>query len=817
MSGECILVIDDSEEMVAHLSTDVLPSFGYETLSAFDGQSGLALIREKKPDLVMLDYNLPKMTGIDVLQQMVKESMSTPVVLMTGYGSELSAIKAFRLGAKDYLIKPFTIDEIIETIDRALVETRLLHDKEELAEQLRRVKVEMSRQTNEMKTLFNIGKAITSLLSVEKVLERVLAAAVYLTNAEDSTIWMLDESGESLQAFEKRTRMRGGQGDEAHRAAAHNSQVEEVIQSGRPLRHSLFSGKGIKVKSDTFARAVLYVPLKLRGMSLGVLGVSNLQALRSFSKRDEFLLSFLADYAAIALENARVFQAADSALAKRLEELNTLIEITRTITSTLDLEEVVRLTIKQVHDSWEIEASSLWLLDEQTEALHVLANVGTPPELLESIDVPLGEGIVGHVAQTGKWVYTNDASSHPLHYRQIDAITGFSTRSLLCVPLKFRGEVVGALQLLNKQDGDFDDQDVERALSIAAAVAIAATNALLFHESESRKQHLEATLEHNNSPILITDVKNNLHLLNQEARNRLQLTIEAVGKPVVEVVKPSELAAMLTQPDVQPMEELTLADGTVWLPRAAPIPGHGRILILQDITELKKLDEAKDHFVATVSHDMRAPLNTISGFVTSLSDVGPLNEKQMMFVERIVQATDHMMGLVNDLLELARVKSQHETSSLPCDMLKIVSDVVHEFQGRATSKEVALVLTAENVVLPVIGDSVQLRRAVSNLVDNAIKYSPPKQQIRVKVKSKDKQIYVSVHDRGQGVADEDMPHIFEKFYRGRNTKDTDGTGLGLALVKSIAEAHGGRVWAQNLNHEGTVFMLQLPTAKRDLR
>ena len=122
---------------------------------------------------------------------------------MTGYGSKQSAIEAFRLGAKDYLIKPFTVDEVVETIDRSLVETRLLHDKAELAEQLRRVKVEMSRQTHEMNTLFKIGKAITSLLSVDQVLERVQEAAKYLTDGEDSRIWLMDEAGTQLRAFEK--------------------------------------------------------------------------------------------------------------------------------------------------------------------------------------------------------------------------------------------------------------------------------------------------------------------------------------------------------------------------------------------------------------------------------------------------------------------------------------------------------------------------------------------------------------------------------------------------------------------------------------
>ena len=492
MSGEFILIIDDSREIVKHLTETVLPSFGYRTMHAYDGQSGLDSIREKEPDLVMLDFNLPQMTGLDVLQQMAQESLKTPVVLMTGYGSELSAIEAFRLGAKDYIIKPFTVDEIVETIDRALAETRLLHDKAEQAEQIRRLKVEMSRQNNEMRTLSNIGKAITSLLSVDEVLQRVLEAATYLTNAEESTIWLPDDEGEHLRPYERQALNQTGNNN--HMPPLADSPARDVMQSGQPLRQSTMSGEGIKIKKGCFARAVLYVPLQLRGINLGVLGVNNRSAYRAFSKQDEFLLSFLADYAAIALENARVFQAADQALTTRLEELNTLIHITQTITSSLDLQEVIRFTIQQVHDSWNIEASSLWLLNEETQTLRVLTNVGTAVEELGKLELNIDQGIVGKVVRSGKAIYTNEVAGDKYHYREADEKTGFQTRSLLCVPLIFRGQVVGAMQLLNKKDGDFDEADLERARAIAAAIAIAVTNALLFDEAESRKQQLETAL-----------------------------------------------------------------------------------------------------------------------------------------------------------------------------------------------------------------------------------------------------------------------------------------------------------------------------------
>ena len=120
MSGERILVIDDSKEIARHLTQQLLPTLGYETLQAFDGRSGLQMIREEQPDLVMLDLNLPEMTGIDILQVMSRESLDIPVVLMTGYGSEKNAIDAFRLGIKDYLVKPFTVDEVVTALNRAM-------------------------------------------------------------------------------------------------------------------------------------------------------------------------------------------------------------------------------------------------------------------------------------------------------------------------------------------------------------------------------------------------------------------------------------------------------------------------------------------------------------------------------------------------------------------------------------------------------------------------------------------------------------------------------------------------------------------------
>lgn len=812
MSGELILVVDDSREIVKHLTEYLLLNLGYRAVAAYDGREGLVQVREHEPDLVMLDLNLPEMTGLDVLEELARESIETPVVLMTGYGSEKDAIEAFRLGIKDYLVKPFTVDEVAETIERALMETRLRHDKRKLVERLRKAEGEMRRQIGEMRNLFSMGKAITSTLRVNQVLDQVLQSMLELTSAERATMWLPDESGATLVPHSLST----WSGDaDLPTLPVESSQVGTVFTSSEPARHADFSEEGIKVKTDFLARAILHVPLTLHGRVLGVLTVSNHDAPRAFSERDELLLGALSDYAAIALDNARTYDAAEGALTTHMEELETMLRITRTITSSLDLDEVSRLTIQEVHASWEIEASSIWLLDETRQDLRVLVNVGTSADILSRYRVEIGRGIVGHVVESGEPFFSNDVGNEPHHYREIDEETGFLTKSIVCVPLIFNQEIIGALQLLNKVDGSFTEDDVQRASAIATAVAIAVSNAQLFAESASRKQLLEATLEHNGNPIFITDQEGRLLLLNQQAREHFGLSEDAVGRAASEAVGNAQLAAMLNQQPSQRTgtlrRELELDDGSFWLSTMAPVPSYGNILVLQDITYLKELDAAKSNFVATVSHDLRAPLNSISGFAEALDQVGPLTEEQEEFVSRIEISTERMMNLVTALLDLARVDSRLEQVRKDCDIVGIVRTVITDLQGQALTKQVDLVLDVEEDEPQVIyGDPTQLRQAVSNLVDNAIKFSGHGQEVRVALVTQEDNILIKVNDQGQGIPSKHIPHVFEKFYQVNEENRRGGAGLGLTLVRSIAEAHGGWVWVESEQEKGSTFTLQLP-------
>ena len=816
MSGERILVVDDSREIVKHLTEYLLPNLGYKALAAYDGKEGMEKAREHVPDLMMLDLNLPEMTGLDVLQVLAQEGIEIPVVLMTGYGSEKDAIEAFRLGIKDYLVKPFTVDEVGDTIERALLETRLRHDMRRLVERLRRAEGDMRRQIKEMRTLYGMGKGIVTSLHLDQVLGQILQSTIDLTEAERATLWLPVAGGELLQPYSKAIY---GEEAQLRPMPVQGSEVGRVFRSGEATRQAMFGREGIKIETDFLARAILYVPLRLEGKVTGVLAASNHDAPRAFSERDELLLMALSDFAAISMRNARAYEASEEALGVHMEELHTMLRITRTITSSLNLDEVSELTIHEVHASWDIEASSIWLLDEARQNLRVLVNVGTSFEILSRFRVEVGDGIVGHVVKTGEALYTNDVANHPLHFREIDQHTGFQTRSILCVPLVFNQEIIGALQLLNKRNDEFSLEDVQWASSIATAVAIAVTNARLFAEAASRQQLLEATLERNGNPIFITDMEGRLLLSNQQARERFGLSEGAIGRPAGEVVSHAELAAILGQRlhdrAVAQRQELEMEDGSVWLSTMAPIPDYGHIMVLQDITYLKELDVAKSNFVATVSHDLRAPLNSISGFATNLGLVGTLNEQQAEFVERIVQSSQRMMDLVSALLDLARVDSRLEQVREACDAAKLVHSVLTDLQGQALTRKVELALEeTPTETEPIYCDPTQLRQAVSNLVDNAIKYSDEGQTVRVALSNNKEHVLISVTDEGPGIPAKDIAHIFDKFYQVKGSHQRNGAGLGLTLVRSIAEAHGGWVSVESEQGQGSTFTLQLPAGEQ---
>ncbi len=309
MAAECILVIDDSADIRSFLREGVLEPAGYMVLTAPDGQSGLERALAERPDLIILDVNMPRMTGLEVLEALQKEELDIPIILMTFYGSENVAVQAFRLGVRDYLRKPFEVEEVLRAIERALNESRLQQEKEVLLERLQTTNKHLEQRIIELTTLYAVGQSVTSLLALDKLLNRVVEAAVYIAGADEGWLLMVDEETDELYL-----RVAQGMGErhaQGFRIKIADSLIGSVVRTGEPLMATggPDTDDRLKVKTGYLVGSLLYAPLKVKGRVTGVLGVANRAAGRRFGQDNLFRLTSLADYAAIAIENARLHEA----------------------------------------------------------------------------------------------------------------------------------------------------------------------------------------------------------------------------------------------------------------------------------------------------------------------------------------------------------------------------------------------------------------------------------------------------------------------------------------------------------------------------
>ena len=243
----------------------------------------------------------------------------------------------------------------------------------------------------------------------------------------------------------------------------------------------------------------------------------------------------------------------------------------------------------------------------------------------------------------------------------------------------------------------------------------------------------------------------------------------------------------------------------------------GLVKMFRDIAAEKKMRKKHRILISMFAHDLKAPVAIAGGFLSRLlmGKAGELNEKQRNYLTVIDNELKKLDSHIHSFLDVLRMEAGEIKLSLEkCSMEKIIYDVVNEFKEQAASRNIELsVSTPEQNVL-ILVDREQIQRVLVNLVDNAIKYSPPHTKVQIVVEDHERYVVCKVIDRGPGIPEEDLPYIFDPFFRAssqESTEDTsDGTGIGLAVVKSIVEAHNGRVWVNSRVGQGTTFAFSIP-------
>jgi two-component system phosphate regulon sensor histidine kinase PhoR len=324
--------------------------------------------------------------------------------------------------------------------------------------------------------------------------------------------------------------------------------------------------------------------------------------------------------------------------------------------------------------------------------------------------------------------------------------------------------------------------------------------------------------------LLLVDSNRQVILTNETFRKLFDAPEIPLTTALLEIVRDPTLDRLLTDAfhGMGPVRsELALDQSQVELHAVATKNEAGQItgalVLFHDITELKRIDQVRRDFVANVSHELRTPLSILRGYIETLLDSPQTSREELTRILRVMERHSNRLELlVEDLLTLARHESGNPDLQVgDVDLSSFFREMIHDWEKKLTSKQLKIVVDVPPELSMICVDRTRLQEALYNLLDNAVKYSHEDGEIRLSARQRDGEIELMVSDQGIGIAKEDLPRIFERFYRADKARSPDkvrGTGLGLAIVKHVAQLHGGRVEADSELGKGTTIRVILPSA-----
>jgi len=510
----------------------------------------------------------------------------------------------------------------------------------------------------------------------------------------------------------------------------------------------------------------------------------------------------------------------------RIRQRDYLLEIAQSITQELDLETVlgriVRVSVEMLAGH-----AGLIALREEAGGWRIASDYGITPAFLKHL-TPLLSDIPDH-GDPARFAL-------PEINRRLQRITEATSMGLLTgvgLPLIARSEVVGMIFVFRSYQGHFSTEDRALLQSFAHQAATAVSNARLYTEVANQKRFLDAILESSADGIFLLDPSHRFTRFNRSCSRITGYSAEEVlGRSVGEIIRWKHREPGLTLEEAEaggwPLtEQATLYEegeliardghavsvGITYAPTTAP--GGGLVSIvanLRDITKFREAEEVKSTFISIVSHELRTPVALIKGYVGTLrredAQWDPVVVRDSLAV--IEEEADHLSSLIDDLLDASRLQAGALTlNRTEVALDRLAAQLAERFKTQS-ERHTFEVDFPEGFPL-IIGDEDRLSQVISNLLSNAVKYSPEGGKVRLSGQARKDGVVVSVSDEGPGLAPDDVPRIFDRFYRSADaSRKTKGAGLGLYLAKAVVEAHGGRIWVDDRFKPGARICFSLP-------
>jgi len=701
------------------------------------------------------------------------------------------------------------------------------------------------RDRTRLGALYEVSRRLASVHDVDGVLNTVVNEAARLLGLEAAGIRLLE--GDELviaamtaAAAELVTRPRLPIGQ---------SMSGRVVQSAEPIIVEDLETETVQDPAQKEAalrvgyRAYLGVPLQTAGRVVGVLSVWA-RAARTFASDDVALLAAFADQAAVAFEEARLY----AQTKEREREATNLARVTALLASSLDLDRVMDRITSSAAELLGSDTAAVWRYDEARDGLVAYRAVGMSLNSLAHVFVSPGQGLAGRVLKDRqpRWTRTLTEDVQAEVPSAVDTATSLRLQSAVAAPIVSGAETFGVLVVYRRETVDFTPREVTLLSTLADHAAIAVRNARLYSETRQREDenaqlYAEAHTQRERLGRIFDATSDGIMFVTQhgriEATNRQSgdlLGVESdtlIGRDLLELMR-ERLQTTGAREGLTPALRAVFTDPAggahdVRLPRlkrvlyamAQPTSGAdgtamGMTITLHDVTRDREVSQMKTDFVSFVTHQLRTPLSGIKWMLELVADAEVPTELRS-YIADARDASERLINLVNDLLDISRLeRGRLEIRPQPTDLGTLTSSVVEEVAGLVRERGHQLSVTGSGASTIVTADPQLLRQVVLNLTSNAIKYTPPSGKIAIRITQSDDHVRWEIEDNGIGVPRESQRRLFEKFYRADNVFaiETEGTGLGLYLVRLILEQFEGRIWCESEEGQGATFIFTLPTS-----
>lgn len=663
-----------------------------------------------------------------------------------------------------------------------------------------------------------------SLLDLEQVLKQLPLAVMEIVGVERVTLLLADDD----QATLRLCAVEGAHAPADMQALRQRVFLSIYNREEHPTVTAWLKGQVYASSADTLLpgspleilvdvlqlREFLTVPLHVDDNLVGVLVVDNPESKAPLTTAMHELLAAAAMPSAITLQNAVLHSKTVKELASKMHQLHILHQIDRELNDTIKQDNVYDMTLDWALRFTNAQAGSLALYDAERDELRFVADLGydISQEQRDLLRRTHGGGIALRIARSSYAEVIPDVSADNDYVMLSNVI-----QSHMSVPVMREDRVIAVISVESKRLNGITEEHQSFVEKLAARAGVAIDNARLFSETVREREKLSYILANIADVVIVVGHDNRLILINHSARAALRLypDVDYIGMPISEVLEHSQLLEVFRHARAQNqnlLEEVKLPNDRTYYAHLSTHDEIGWMIVMHDITPLKETEQLKNELVATVTHDLKQPLTVMNGYLEMLQMHQKLEQRGETYVRMIVRAVQTMWDLIDDLMMMAKIEAGIQLEIRPVAPRQLMEQCLEQVKPIAEGKAMTLSNEIAADMPPIKGDPKRLAQVFTNLVGNAVKYTPPEGRVRIWAEAHEATLMIGVQDNGLGISPEDQTRIFDRFYRVRSaeTESIEGTGLGLAIVKRLVETHRGQIGLESRVGEGSTFYVTLP-------